>query len=80
MNKKVEELIRFLETRFRVGKIQMFDTRNIVGDLMQNIYYKDGIVVDYCSGWHYIEIFGLTYEEFEYVNEKINSRSEKNDD
>lgn len=76
MNKKVEELIRFLETRFR-ARIQMFDTRNIVGDYMENIYHKDGIVVDYCSGWHYIEIFGLTYEEFKYVDEKINSRRKR---
>lgn len=77
MNKKVEELIRFLETRFRVGKIQMFDTRNTEGDYMENIYHKDNIIVDYCPGYEYIEIFGLTYEEFEYVDEKINSRRKR---
>lgn len=52
----------------------MFDARNIEGDYMENIYHKYNIIVDYCSGYEYIEIFGLTYEEFEYVKEKINGR------
>lgn len=76
MNKKVEELIIFLKRKFRAG-IQMFDTRNTEGDYMENIYHKGNIIVDYCPGYVYIEIFGLTYEEFEYVNERINSRRKR---
>ena len=35
-------------------------------------YNEDGIVVDYCYGYEYIEIFGLTNEQFEYVENIIN--------
>ena len=34
----MEKLIKFLKERFPEG-IQMFDTRNIVGDMMETIYY-----------------------------------------
>lgn len=67
----MEKLIEFLKDRFPNG-IQMFDTRNIVGDSMVTIYDEDGITVDYCHDYSYIEIFGLTDEEFEEVVEKSN--------
>lgn len=67
----MEKLIEFLKKEFPEG-IQMFDTRNWVGDSMYNIYNADGIVVDYCYGYEYIEIFGLTNEQFEYVENVIN--------
>ena len=63
---RVDDLITFLKREFPTG-IQMFDTRNILGDTLTNIYDKDGICVDYCYGYEYIEIFGLTEEEFENV-------------
>lgn len=43
---------------------QTFDSRNIVGDSMTTIYNCDGIIVDYCGGYEYLEIFGLTDEEY----------------
>lgn len=39
---------------------------------MFTIYSQDDIVVDYCHHYKYIEIFGLTDEEFETVNRKVN--------
>ena len=52
--------------------IQAFTTKNIVGDFMVTIYNKDGIQVDYAPGYGYIEIFGLTDEEYEELEkEKI---------
>ena len=66
MERRRENLIAFLKEKFPKG-IQMFDTRNICGDTMVNIYEEDGICVDYCFFWGYIEIFGLTEEEFEKV-------------
>lgn len=65
------ELIVFLRNMFPNG-IQMLDTRNISGDSMKTIYYYDGICVNYCSHYNYIEIFGLSEEEFEIVNSVIN--------
>lgn len=45
METKLDNLIAFLKRKFPEG-IQMFDTRNIVGDPMITIYERDGICVD----------------------------------
>lgn len=55
----------------------MFDSRNLVGDMMFTIYDKDNIIVDFCYHYEYIEIFGLTDEEFEIVNRKVNIKEDK---
>ena len=68
---KAKEIIEFLKNYFDGRRIQMFDTRNIVGDWMTTIYMNHGVTIDYCSGWDYIEIFGLTTEEFNTVMEAI---------
>lgn len=67
----MKELIKFLRTKFPYG-IQMFNTRNLAGDTMYTIYDEDGIVVDYCPGWNYIEVFGLFEEEFERLENEVN--------
>lgn len=53
----------FLKKAFE-NRIQAFTTKNIVGDYMNTIYDKDGIQVDYTPRYEYIEIFGLTDEEY----------------
>lgn len=68
---KLDNLIAFLKRNFPKG-IPMFDTRNIVGDPMITIYDRDGICVDECRFCGYIEIFGLTDEEFEKVVNEAN--------
>ena len=60
------ELLRFLQKEFPKG-IQTFFTRNLVGDPMDNIYNKGGILVDLCPDWGYIEIFGLKEEEKDFL-------------
>ena len=62
--KKLIKLKKFLKGVFK-KRIQAFTTKNIVGDYMETIYNKDGIQVDYAPGYGYIEIFGLTDEEYE---------------
>lgn len=64
-----ENVISFLKKRFQ-NKIQMFDTRNFVGDHMITIYDSNGVVIDYCPDYDYIEIFGLTDDEFAIVVEE----------
>lgn len=59
---RVERIIEFLSKKFE--HIQTFDTRNVVGDEMETIYEEDGVIIDYCRSWDYIEVFGLTKEEY----------------
>ena len=61
---KIKKLIEFLKEKFPNG-IQMFNTKNWIGDSTCNIYDEDGIQVDWCIEYDYLEIFGLTEEEFE---------------
>lgn len=69
----MEKLIKFLKKEFPEG-IQMFNTRNLVGDPMYTIYNKDGLVVDYCSRYEYIEVFGLSIKDFDRLNTEINGQ------
>lgn len=70
MSHRAKNVIKFLKTKFSKG-IEMFNTRNIVGDVMVRIYDKDGIQIDYCYQYRYIEIFGLTETEFKAVQKEI---------
>lgn len=71
----MDELQKFLDERFPKG-IQMFNTRNIVGDNMVPLYrnVEAGIKVDYCPEWEYIEIFGLTDKQFQVLDEYMNGK------
>lgn len=44
---------------------QLFNTRNTVNDPMKTIYHQCNIQLDCCDKYGYLEIFGLSQEEFE---------------
>lgn len=60
---KINKLKIFLQKNY--PNIQAFNTKNLVGDPMETVYNEDGIRVDYCYFYNYIEIFGLTQKQFE---------------
>lgn len=62
MESKTRKVMTFIKGVF--GKIQMFNTRNVVGDRMVRIYDKHGVQIDYCRNYDYIEVFGLAETEF----------------
>lgn len=72
---KIEKLINFLEKTFPEG-IRMFNKNDIAKELMKNIYYDtiNGILVYYNYSENYIDIYGLTDEEFNQVNIGINKQ------
>lgn len=70
---RIENLVVFLKENFEKG-IQMFDTANIVGDFMVPIYKKDDILVLFAPEYDYIEIFGISDEEFERVRKEVNRK------
>jgi len=43
---------------------QTFGSRSLVGDSVETIYEADGITVYYCYYYDYLEIFGLSDEEY----------------
>ena len=68
----MEAVMKFLKERFPNG-IQMFHTKGWMGDILGTIYNENGITIDYCGEWNYIEIFGLTEDEFKTVNNEVNN-------
>lgn len=60
---KLSKLKIFLQNNF--PNIQAFNTRNLLDDPVVTVYDEDGITVDYCQKYDYIEIFGLTQSQFE---------------
>lgn len=72
MRYEVIQVIAFLHNRFP-GGVQMFNTRNIMGDYMEVIYICNSVTVEYAPGYNYVEIFGLTQAEFDYVDSKCGS-------
>ena len=63
MSERIEKVRKFIGEK-NLCETQTFRTRNTVGDLMETIYASDGIIIDFCEGWDYLEIFGLTDEEY----------------
>ena len=42
----------------------IYDSRNIVGDPMTNIYNDGDLTIDICYYYSYFEVFGLSNNEF----------------
>lgn len=73
MNDKLEKLRAFILNDFPNG-VQMFNTRNIAGDYMITIYEADGVTIMYAPHYDYIEVFGLSYKEFNQLDKEVNTR------
>lgn len=62
---KLEKAKQIVKENAHFGDCGIFDTRNIAGDRMMNLYAgSDGLMIDVCIVWGYFEVFGLTREEF----------------
>ena len=74
MTERVKNLVDFFkENPTEVPGCGIFNSRNISGDSMTTIYDEpaDRVLVDACYDYDYIEIFGLTDEEFEDAEREI---------
>lgn len=54
---------------------QMFDCRGIAGDEKNLIYNKDGVQILRCYYYGYLEVFGLTEEDFEDLSQYYRRKS-----
>ena len=68
MNKlnKAKDVIDLYISQAQCG---IFNTPNIVGDHMTRIYDEDGLEISICDRLKYFEVFGLTSEEFNQLND-----------
>lgn len=64
------ERVKFVLIATHLKGIQAFNCRNVVGDFMKTLYKDDEIQIDYCPGYQYIEVFGVSDEELEALAEE----------
>ena len=62
---KLEKAREIIAENIDDARYGIYNTRNIVGDTMTNLYKEDGLTIDICYGYEYFEVFGLTDDEFE---------------
>ena len=67
-NEAIKKLRDFLVNGGYKG-MQTFNTRNFVGDPVTTVYNSDGIIVDFCYYYDYLEIFGLTIEQYKSLSD-----------
>lgn len=56
---------KFIEVLYPVADCGIFDSRNIVGDPMKNVFDGEHFQLDICVHYSYFEVFGMKPKEFE---------------
>lgn len=74
---KVKKIIKAF---YPMADCGLFDTRNIVGDTMSNLFDGEYFQVDICYHYSYFEVFGTTQNEFDELIKLYNELEEKEND
>ena len=61
---KLEKAKAIIKKYFKYGDCGIYNSRNIVGDRMINLYDDGDLVIDICYNYSYFEVFGLSNKEF----------------
>ena len=61
---KLEIAKKIIKENYHAGNCGIFNSRNILGDPMVNIYDDNELIIDICYYYGYFEVFGLSEEEF----------------
>lgn len=62
MTQRLEKVLDYIKANYHSG-IQVFCSRNTVGDQMETVWSEDDVVIDYCPYYDYLEVLGLTEDE-----------------
>ena len=66
---RLERLKEVLRDNHLLG-VQCFDCESLVGDYRETIYDEDGIQVLVCPYYEYVEILGLSDDEYKSITEQ----------
>ncbi len=67
---KAKEIVKEHYSDARYG---IFNSRNLVGDVMSTIYTGESLTIDICRHYGYFEVFGLGDADFEELEMYYNS-------
>lgn len=73
---KLERAKEIIKEYFNNGDCGIYDSRNIVGDPMVNIYDDGNLTIDICYSYSYFEVFGLSDDEFVELEKYYNKLGE----
>lgn len=79
MENKLERAKQVIEENLDDARYGIFDSRNVVGDPMDNIYDEDGLSIDICYHYGYFEVFGLSASDFAKLEKFYNELLKKGD-
>ena len=65
----LEKAKAIIKENFEDADCGIFDNRNWTGDPMEMLYKGDGLRIDICMRYSYFEVFGLSEDEFEKLEE-----------
>lgn len=68
----LEKAKTVIKEHIHEARCGIYDCRNIVGDSMTTIYNDGNLIIDICYYWEYFEVFGLTDDEFEKLENYYN--------
>ncbi len=58
---------------YRFADCGIYNSRNIMGDVIDTIYKESDLTIDICYYYSYFEVFGLSDAEFEELENYYNS-------
>ena len=67
MTQRLAKVLDYIKTNHH-SSIQVFFSRNTLGDQMETVWSEDGVTILYCPYYDYLEVFGLTNEDEKYFN------------
>ena len=70
---KLDIAKRIIKKNYKDADCGIFDSQNVVGDWMTNIYNDNGLAIDICYKWNYFEVFGLSNDEFNELEKFYNT-------
>lgn len=73
----LEKAKEIIKEHYSDADCGIFDSRNIVGDVMETIYNGNGLTIDICYEYSYFEVFGLSDTEFEELEQYYYSLKRK---
>ena len=73
--KELQHIKKLIKEYYSDGDCGLYNTRNILGDQMANVFNGKYFELDLCYHYSYFEIFGTTKDEFEEL-EKFYERFE----
>lgn len=72
----LEKAKEIVKKYYEVADCGIFNSRNIVGDVMETIYIDEDLTIDICYNYSYLEVFGLSNANFEELEKYYNSLAE----